>query len=378
MATDYFIGLDVHKRTIVTAIVDRDGKLLGGATLKSTRAELLEWIEPWLAKGSVRIALESSGSSAWVTYALLDAEQDVTPVHPRHVRAIAETKQKSDRLDARKLAELLRLGALRSVNIPTREARASRALVRQMRRLVNARTRAKNTITSVTAEHGLDCPWTDAFGKNGRRWLMGLTLRAEYRMIVDQELEQIDLLTRQVKQLEQQLAAAVESLPLHTLARTVPGIGSQLGAAIALEFGDMSRFKTAKAAASYSGLIPATFQSGESRRGGGITREGNAVLRWALVQAVMQLIRLDPGAKQRYVRLRNRLKRYKARIAMARQLAVVLWHMARTGEAYRRGEPPAKKPPAPPAPCPACSPNAPIKPSSTRKTRVKKAAVTHS
>ena len=97
MTADYFIGLDVHKRSIVTSIVDRDGKPLGGATLKSTRAELLEWIEPWTVKGTVRIALESSGSSAWVTYALLGAEYDVTPVHPRHVRAIAETKQKSDR-----------------------------------------------------------------------------------------------------------------------------------------------------------------------------------------------------------------------------------------------------------------------------------------
>ena len=206
---------------------------------------------------------------------------------------------------------------------------------------------------------------------------MSQTLRAEYRMIVDQELEQIDLLTRQVKQLEPQLAAAVESLPLYTLARTTPGIGPQLGAAIALEFGDMSRFKTAKAAASYSGLIPATFQSGESRRGGRITREGNSVLRWALVQAVMQLVRLDPGAKQRYVRLRNRIKRYKARVAMARQLAVVLWHMARTGEAYRRGEAPVKMPPATPAPCPACSASAPVKPASTRKARVKKVAAKH-
>ena len=346
MKTTYYIGLDVHKRTIVTAIIDRKGKHLGGETLEATRPVLLALISRWGKPEATRIALEASGSSAWVTYALLGAGYDVTAVHPRHVRAIAETKQKSDRLDAGKLAELLRLGALRGVKIPSEQERASRALVRQMRRLVTARTRAKNTVTSVATELGHVCPWTDAFGKSGRRWLAGLDLAPEYRLIVDQELEQIDLLTRQVAALEPQLAVAVQPNPLYALARTVPGVGPQLGAAIALEFGDLRRFRDAKAAASYSGLIPATFQSGESRRGGGITREGNPILRWALVQAAIQLVRLDPGAKERYVRLRNRIKRHKARVAIARHLAVVLWHMARTGEAYRRSADPPPKPPA--------------------------------
>ena len=339
----YYVGLDVHKRTIVTAILDGKGRRLAGVTLKTTRPALLEWIGGWAEGGEVRVALEASGSSAWVTYTLLDAGYHVTPVHPQHVRAIAETKQKSDRLDAFKLAELLRLGALRPTHVPCEDERASRSLVRQMRRLVARRTRAKNTVTSTLAELGEVSPWTDAFGKSGRRWLAGLKLRAEHRLIVDQELEQIDLLTEQVAALEKAIAAAVVSNPLYALARTTPGVGPQLGAAIALEFGDLRRFKTPKAAASYSGLIPSTFQSGESRRGGGITRQGNAVLRWALVQAALQLVRLDPGAKAKYTRLRNRLKKHKARVAMARHLAVVLWHMTRTGEAYRRAAAPPPK-----------------------------------
>ena len=101
--------------------------------------------------------------------------------------------------------------------------------------------------------------------------------------------------------------------------------------------------QTAKAAACYTGLIPSTYQSGERRRAGRITKEGNATLRWALVQAAMQLIRLDPGTKRRYVRLRNRLKRNRARIAIAHKLAVAIWHMARTGEAYRIEDPPPAK-----------------------------------
>jgi transposase len=356
MTADYFIGLDVHKKTIVAAIVDSKGERLEGATLGVSAAELLEWIEPWSAAGPVRIALEASGSSPWVTYALLGAGYDVTPVHARGVRMIAETKKKSDRLDAGKLAELLRLGALRGVHVPSVEDRASRALARQLRRLVGTRTRAKNTVTGVLTEHGHVCPWTDAFGKSGRRWIAGVNLMAEYRTIVNQELEQIDLVTRQIGELESRLAGAVETNPLYALARTIPGVGPQLGAVIALEFGELQRFDTAKAAASYSGLIPSTFQSGESRRGGGITREGNPKLRWALVQAALQLVRLDAGAKKRYEKLRDRIKRHKARVAMARHLAVVLWHMARTGEAYRTGKTPVKPPPREPKhACAACS-----------------------
>src|SRR5579864_7066096 len=123
MTANYYIGLDVHKQSIVTAIVDSKGKRLGGATLGVSASELLEWIEQQAEASSVRIALEASGSSPWVTYALLGAGYDVTPVHARGVRAIAETRKKSDRLDAGKLAELLRLGALRSVHVPSIEDR---------------------------------------------------------------------------------------------------------------------------------------------------------------------------------------------------------------------------------------------------------------
>lgn len=343
MAQRYFAGLDVHKKTIVIAVIDDNCRPVERVTIKADRAELASWLGRWRRK-SMRIALEASGSSAWVTYFLLDAERDVTPVHPNHVRAIAETKRKSDRLDAMKLAELLKAGVLRPVHVPSFEERATRALVRQVQRLVKTKTRAKNAVTSLLAEHGYAAPVADPFGKRGRIWLASLPLRDEYRLIVDQQLAQIALLTEQLAVLDKRLTAAVAGNPFHELVRTIPGVATRLAPAIVLETGDIRRFKTGKAAACYSGTIPATYQSGEKERGGGITKEGNPILRWALVQAVMQLIRLDPGAKARYTKLRNRLKKHKARIAMARRLMVTLWHMAKTGEAYRREDPPPKKP----------------------------------
>lgn len=341
MSAGYYVGFDVHKRTIVIAVLNSKGELVQEETIDSTREALVEWMARRRKPSGVKIALEASGSSAWVTYVLLTEGFDVTPVHPNHVRAIAETKRKSDRLDARKLAELLRAGVLRPTNVPTEEERATRSLLRQMRRLVGAKTKAKNVVNSVLCELGHVCPWTDTFGKKGRAWLGELKLAAEYLVVIGQQLQQVDLLEALLSDLDRHLEKALNESPLYVSLQTIPGVGPRLGAAIALEFGDVRRFKTAKAAACYTGLIPATFQSGEKRRGGRITKEGNATLRWALVQAVMQLVRLDAGAKERYVKLRNRIKRSKARVAMARHLAVAIWHMAATGEVYRAtGKPP--------------------------------------
>jgi transposase len=154
-------------------------------------------------------------------------------------------------------------------------------------------------------------------------------------MIVDQELAQMDLLTEQLAVIDEHLELAMKASSFYALLRTIPGVGPRLGAAIALEFGDVRRFKSARAAACYTGLIPSTYQSGEKCLGGRITKQGNSTLRWALVQAALLLCRLDDGAKRQYTRLRNRLKRPKARVAMARHLAVAIWHMAKTGEVYR-------------------------------------------
>lgn len=342
MAPRYYVGFDVHKRTIVVAVLNRAGELLKEETIEATREALVGWIAKRRDPGAVHVALEASGSAAWVTYVLLAEGFGVTPVHPNHVRAIAETKRKSDRLDARKLAELLRAGVLRPTHVPTEDERATRALLRQMRRLVCAKTKAKNIVTGVLCELGHVCPWSDTFGKRGRAWLARLDLAPEYLVVVDQQLAQVELLEGQLADLDKCLENALRGSALYALLQTIPGVGPRLGSAIALEFGDVRRFKTAKAAACYTGLIPATYQSGEKRRGGRITKEGNSTLRWALVQAVMQLVRLDAAAKERYVKLRNRIKRSKARVAMARHLAVAIWHMAATGEAYRVTGKPAK------------------------------------
>ena len=343
MKTTYSAGFDVHKKTIRIAVMNEDGKQVVDETIESRREAILAWLAKNDHLQGLCVALEASGSSAWVTYLLMAEGIAVIPVHPRGVRAIAETKQKSDRLDARKLAELNRLGVLRPIHVPDEDTRATRALLRQMRRLVNARTRAKNTVTNVLTELGEVAPCTDLFGKRGRQWLRRLELAPEYLVIVEQELEQIDLLAKLLKDLDKSLESALRESALYELLRTIPGVGPRLGGAIALEFGDVRRFKTAKAAACYTGLIPSTYQSGERRRAGRITKEGNSTLRWALVQATMQLIRLDPGTKKRYVRLRNRLKRNRARVAIAHKLAIAIWHMARTGEAYRIEDPPPSK-----------------------------------
>ena len=341
--TNWFVGFDVHTKSIAICVLDASGDVVLRETIPSRRGALRGWLEKMPTSATAKFALEALAPARWVLLELLDRELEATLVHPYGVKLIVQSRKKSDRVDAFHLADLLRLGRLPASYVATPEERELRELVRHRADVRAAMTRCKNRIHAVLHEHDEHFEGSDVFGKGGRRWLAGLPLTGSTEIRVRQLLATIDHLAAQLAEMDKVIEAHVKAMPFFELLSTIPGVGPTLGAIIVAEAGDIRRFDAPGQFAAYAGLVPATWESGGSRTSGGITKQGNRLLRFALVEAAMHLCRWSGEIKARYTKLRRRIKKTKARVAIARRLAVTIWYMARSGEAFRFQERPAKE-----------------------------------
>ncbi|MGH7295236.1 MAG: IS110 family transposase [Polyangiaceae bacterium] len=341
-----FVGLDVHREVIAICMIDARGERmrLGSERIPSRRAALRAWLAKEVREPArTKFLLEALSPAFWVIDVLQEIGLDVTLADPRSVRLIAESKKKSDRVDAHALAQSLRLGAFRPAYIATRAERALRLLVRLRGDLRKTVTEAKNRVHSLLHMCDEHFEGSDVFGKGGRRWLGALALEEDVRFVLDMHLRTIDEGEEKIAVLDERIAASCAEDPDVALLRTIPGAGPAHAATIRAEAGDLRRFDTPGQFVSYCGLAPGTRESAGKQRDGAITKQGNADLRYAIVAVSMGAARWSKEWRDRYARLRRRIKKYKARIAMARRLAVAIWHMAQNGEVFRYQERPPRE-----------------------------------
>ena len=257
-----FIALDVHRDFCQVAIKDQ-GELRSAGRVKTTVAEL-ELFARSLGHDD-QVALEASGPANAVARILVPHVGRVVIANPLRLRAIAEAKVKTDKLDARTLCELLAAGFLPAVWRPDEQTRALRRWLSRRERLVRSRTRAKNEVHAVLQRNLKGRPpASDAFGKRGRRWLGSLELADDERATVDGCLREIDFLSEEIAAIERRLAElALDSAELRRL-MSVPGVSLVSALTFLAVVGDIRRFETAKRLVSYVGLDPKVRQSGEA------------------------------------------------------------------------------------------------------------------
>jgi len=196
----------------------------------------------------------------------------------RRVRAIAEVKVKSNKVDAVTLCELLDAGLLPAVWRPDEQVSALRGLLGRRDRLVRSRTRAKNAVhAALGRELKGRPPMTDVFGREGRRWLGRLVLPAHERRIVESCLREVDFLSGEVAALESELAKLALSAESIKRLMSVPGVSLVSAATFVAVVGDIGRFESPKKLVGYVGLDPKVRQSGEqAARHGRISKRGSA------------------------------------------------------------------------------------------------------
>jgi len=288
------------------------------------------------------VAVEATGNWYWIVSEIEQAGLKPQLVHPRKAKLMMGLINKTDKLDVHGLNRLQRNGTLPTVWIPPAELRDQRELTRTRLVLVAQRTRLKNRLQSTLAKYGLavrDC--SDAFGTGARsQWPELLARLPEQTQWVSQQLlKQLDVLEEQIGQCEKRLSHLLKITPQIERLKSLPGVGLILGASIAFEIGEVSRFPSAEHLASYAGTTPRVHSSGDKLRFGRLRPDINRYLRWAFVEAANVVALHHERRPERHVsylywRLKQRKGHAKAIGAVARHLAEATFHILSRQEDY--------------------------------------------
>src|SRR5262250_3578265 len=237
-------------------------------------------------------------------------------------------KQKTDRQDAQHILGLLLKDDFPPIWMPSWENRDLRQLLWHRHRMVQARTRIMNQLQAVALNEGLVCK-KRLWRERGRQQLESFALARWASRRRHDLLELLDRLNPTIAELSQAIEQEVEKCPEAQRLMTHPGVGPLTALAFVLIIGTVERFQCGKQIASYLGLVPLEKSSGSRRRLGHITKQGNSMLRFLLVEAAQVTVRSDPGWRSKYFHLMMRRGRKTAKVAMARRLAVRLYWMWR-------------------------------------------------
>lgn len=318
------VGVDLHKRVSQIAVLSDQGSVTQRRLANdATRVgRFFHELPP------ARVAIEASGTWWWLVDLLEGLGHQPVLSHPKQTKAIAAARLKNDRVDAERLAVLLRGDLLPTVWIPPREIREARELLRHRVSLVWLRTRIKNGLLALLARRNLQPrSATHWLSVGGQRELAQLRLGASAGTIRDDTLALLRLLDAQIRSADQELARRWASDPRVQRLQTIPGFGPFVAILLVLELADITRFPSAKHVASYIGLTPRVRASADRVRTGHVSKEGNRLMRWALVIAATQAVR-RPGPLRAWFRgLQQRKGTKIARVAAARRLAEIAYQV---------------------------------------------------
>jgi len=329
--------MDIHKDYVMVAAVDDVPQVI----LPPTRVEmsdLARWAQRRL-KPCDEIVLEA-GPNAWAVADLLKAHAGrVVVANPYKTKLIAEAQIKNDKVDAGILARLLAARFICEVWVPDVPVREQRTLAAHRATLQKQCTRIKNQLHNVLHRHNLRCPQQSLFSTAGRHWLLTLQLSSIDLLQVRHLSSQLDVLQKELDETDRLIARLASQDPRVPRLMQASGIGYYTAFAILAAIGDMERFSSPDKLTSYAGLVPRQHQSGKHNFNGHVTKTGNPLLRWLMVEAARVAVRWDPYWRQVYQHIANRRGRNIACVAVARELLVAVWYLLTRQATYYHLQP---------------------------------------
>jgi len=331
-----YIGMDIHKRYAQVAVMNETGRIVNETSVEN------ESLDEFAQRhAGATVALEAT-SNYYHIQDTLSEHLDVRVADPEELKLIGHSMQKSDRLDAKQLAKLARLEAVPESYVPSPQLRDCRELVRGRHALVEQRKDTANRVHALLNKQGITRN-VKPLSQKGREALRDLSLGEPFDTLLESSLTVIETLTEEIKQLDQKIEETASSIDAVERLMTIPGVGAYSAVTIYAELGEVGRFDSEKEAVSYAGLDPVIRESGDSRKAGGISKEGSAHLRWVLVQCTLSAVHRagDEYLSRFYERLDKRKHSMVARVATARKLLVSIYHMLDREEVY---DPPGVSP----------------------------------
>jgi len=315
----HYIGVDLHKGFLQACTMDETGQRLWEARFPRTTEGIAAFMARWPAVPA--IAVEASGPTWHFVDAVAAGGARVCVVDTRKTKIKAGYAAKTDRLDARRLADALRRESVVSIYIPPPAIRAARDMCRGRQQLVRVRTRLVQTIRALLLRHGAgDPPVTVLSSPRGLAWLATVHLPGESEEVLRRLERLLGPVQREVVDATAAVRQRAAADPLVRALTATIGIGPILGLMIRAEVGTIERFATGPALACYAGLVPRVERSADHAWHGRITRDGSPWLRWALVEAALHNVKRADQTGRWARRLAVRKGILKARVALARVL----------------------------------------------------------
>jgi transposase len=287
----------------------------------------------------VRACVEMMSGAVWVRDQLELAGWSVQVAHARKVRDVAPLACKTDKVDARVLAELCRRDLVPALWVPSLADRALRERLRRRGHLVKTRTSARNRIFGLLTQFGLRVSLARLRQPDALELLERRGVHQVWRDSIAEHLSLIEELDCRTTQVEKELAPIARSDPRAQLLATIPGVGPLLSLTIASEIGDIRRFASAAKLVGYAGLAPRVSQSGQRSSTGALSKAGSRTLRWAAVEAANQAWRPSHPWHLHYLQVAERHGKNPAKSAVARKLLTASWHILQRQEPFKPTRP---------------------------------------
>jgi len=329
----YYLGIDHHKKYSQVAVVDKKGTVRANGKIANEKKAFALLKEYY--KEPCRAVIEA-GRNWGMMYDLLE-ELDIKTVvgHPLKIRAIADAKIKSDSIDAKTLAHLLRADLIPQVHVPPKEIREQKNLLRHRLWLVRLQTMTKNRIHQLIDRNHVKRPKVkNIFGVAGRTFLQGLDLSLIDQKLLKDHLELLDNLHEHIRKTEVWIGKELKNNHLMDILITLPGFGKVLSALAALEIDNINRFRTQAKFASYSALIPSTFASGGKVYHGDLIPSGNRWLKYVFIEAAWVSIRTSTYCRFYFEKMKERKNSNVAIVALARRLSEIAYRCLKEKRAY--------------------------------------------
>jgi transposase len=292
----------------------------------------------------VKAVVEMMSGAIWVRDTLAAAGWEVRVAHARKVRDVAPLACKTDKVDARVLAELCRRDLVPELWVPSLADRELRERLRRRMHLVRMRASAMNRIFGLLTQWGLRLSLKRLREPDAMQLLQDRGVPEVWQRSISEAIEVIDLLDARITTLDQELRPLARADARVVLLNTIPGVGDLLGLTLASEIGDVSRFGSPRKLVSYAGLAPKINQSGDRSRTGALSKAGSRTLRWAAVEAAQHAWRPTNPWHQLYTDLAVRAGKNPAKSAVARKVLIAAWHILARQQPFT---PPAPRRPNP-------------------------------
>jgi transposase len=341
MNVNHYIGFDVHKRSVSFCVKAAGGNIVEEGKLRATHDMLRQWAgkrpEPW------RGAMEATLFSGWIYDTLQPFAAELQMGHPALMKAIAASKKKNDKLDARKIADMVRCDLLPACYVAPVEIRELRRMLRYRNLVVGQAVRLKNKMSGLLMEVGAEYNKQRLHGK--QYFMELLDTVAE----VPDSVKDLLRLSRGAMEMfettQQQLLVRLKRDKLLskrvTLLESIRGVGEVTALTWALEVGDARRFSSVAHAVSYCGLTSALVSSADKQQRGPISKQRNAHLQTVLVEAAKLAPRWNPQLAAVHARELGRGNRNRATMAVARKLVAYLLAVDKSGQPFQIRSAPA-------------------------------------